>query len=96
MVAAFFFVGVAFGCTVPTNVVAGRRIPDEVRSSVFGFLQGVILVGFGIGSVAGGALAEQVGVRQALVWCGAVIAVVAGWTLVAPVAAPADAPSRAD
>jgi len=96
MMAAFFFVGVAFGCTVPTNVVAGRRIPDTVRSSVFGFLQGVILVGFGIGSVAGGALAEQVGVREALVWCGAAIAVVATWTLLAPVSAPAGAPAPAE
>lgn len=96
MVAAFFFVGVAFGCTVPTNVVAGRRIPDAVRSSVFGFLQGVILVGFGIGSVAGGALAEQIGVREAVVWCGAAIAVIAAATYLAPVRVPADSPAAAD
>ena len=63
---AFLGCGVAFGCTVPTNIVAGRRIPNDIRASAFGFLQGMILAGFGVGSFVGGALADRLGVREAL------------------------------
>ena len=79
MLIAFFFTGVAFACTVPTNVVAGRRIPNEVRSSAFGFLQGAILVGFGLGSVGGGIVAERLGVQRALALCGVIILASATW-----------------
>ena len=79
MLIAFFFTGVAFACTVPTNVVAGRRIPNEVRSSAFSFLQGAILVGFGLGSVGGGIVAERLGVQRALALCGVIILASATW-----------------
>ena len=85
MWAGFLACGVAFGCTVPTNVVAGRRIPDEIRSSAFGFLQGLILVGFGIGSFLGGALAERVGVEDAMIYLGVTILVLGSLLLSSPV-----------
>lgn len=63
----FVFTGVVFASAVPTNAVAGVRIPDEVRASTFGLVQGVILGAQGLGAAVGGILSDGVGVQTACV-----------------------------
>lgn len=54
----FFAVGVGFSASIPTNTAAGRRIPDEIRASTFGILQGVVVGAHALGAAAGGLLAS--------------------------------------
>jgi MFS family permease len=63
----FAFTGVIFASAVPTNAVAGVRIPDEVRASTFGLVQGVILGAQGLGAAVGGILSNGLGVQTACV-----------------------------
>ena len=67
VVLAFIGAGVTFAASVPSNTVAGRRIPDEVRASVFSVLQGVVLGAHALGAVVGGVAASWVGVTNAMV-----------------------------
>jgi predicted MFS family arabinose efflux permease len=88
---AYFMVGVAFTASVPSNTVAGIRIPDEHRSSVFGILQGVIMGSFSIGIFVGGQLAGIFGVQEFVVTASALLSLVGFWAWVrAP--GEADAP----
>jgi predicted MFS family arabinose efflux permease len=54
----FFGVGVSFAASIPTNTAAGRRIPDDIRASTFGILQGVVVGAHALGAAAGGLLAN--------------------------------------
>ena len=67
VVVAFMGAGVTFAATVPANAVAGRRIPDDVRASVFSVLQGFILGAHALGAVVGGLAASWLGVANAMV-----------------------------
>ncbi len=78
----YFMVGVAFTASVPSNTVAGIRIPDEHRSSVFGILQGVIMGSFSIGIFVGGQLAGIFGVQEFVVVASALLALVGFWAWV--------------
>lgn len=79
---AFFMIGVAFAASVPSNTVAGMRIPDERRSSVFGILQGLILGTFSIGIFVGGQLAGIVGVQEFVIGAAGLLTLVGLWAWV--------------
>lgn len=55
----FFGIGISFVASIPTNTAAGRRIPDEIRASTFGILQGVVIGAHALGAATGGVLANQ-------------------------------------
>lgn len=57
--------GVVFAVIVPSNVVVGRRVPSDVRASVFGYLQGSLMAASALGAAVAGSLAEAVGVGPA-------------------------------
>ncbi len=63
----FFFVGVTFTGIIPVNAAAGRRIPQDIRASTFGLIQAALLGAQGLGALAGGGLAELIGIRQSVV-----------------------------
>jgi MFS family permease len=67
VIVPFVAVGVVFGAGLLGNVVLGRSIPDEMRSSAFGLLQAVVLAVQGLGALVGGLAAQFVGVRAACV-----------------------------
>ncbi|MCP5028111.1 MAG: MFS transporter [Actinomycetia bacterium] len=84
--AAFALVGVVFSFTTTTNVVVGRRLPDENRVAIFSILQTGVFLGLGLGSLAGGFLSNATspemaaGAALALAACG----LLAGLTQVGP------------
>lgn len=55
---AFALVGVIFSFASMTNVVVGRRLPDENRVAIFSILQTGVFLGLSVGSLAGGVLSE--------------------------------------
>ena len=61
----FLGVGIIFGTLIPTNTVAGTRLPNESRASAFGLAQGVLYFAQGAGAAAGGVIASIWGVRMA-------------------------------
>jgi MFS family permease len=65
LVLAFAAVGVTLGSVIPTNTVAGTRLPNESRASAFGLAQGVLFGADAAGAAIGGLLTAVVGVRGA-------------------------------
>lgn len=61
----FFGIGIGFAAAIPTNTAAGRRIPDEIRASTFGILQGVVVGAHALGAAFGGLIATWVSLRFA-------------------------------
>ncbi|RPI10328.1 MAG: MFS transporter, partial [Actinobacteria bacterium] len=81
----FTAVGVTLGSAVPTNTVAGTRLPNESRASAFGLAQGTLLAADGAGALLGGILASVFDVRVAcIVAAGYLLAVGAFGALFAP------------
>jgi hypothetical protein len=85
----FAMLGVVFASRIPGNQVAGLRIPDPVRASAFGILNGLMMTAMGLAAVLGGVLGDRIGVRMACVAFLAVGAAVAAHSAVAP---PRDEP----
>ena len=56
----FFGIGISFAASIPTNTAAGRRIPDEIRASTFGILQGVVVGAHALGAATGGLVANRI------------------------------------
>jgi len=59
--AGYFSIGVAFAMVIPAYAVVGTRLPEDIRATAFGLLQGVLLGAQAIAAIAGGALANLVG-----------------------------------
>lgn len=59
--AGFFSVGVVFAMVIPAYAVVGTRLPEEIRATAFGLLQGMLLGGQALASILGGGLAILVG-----------------------------------
>ena len=62
---AFGLVGVIFSFASMTNVVVGRRLPDENRVAIFSILQTGVFLGLSLGSLAGGLISEATGPETA-------------------------------
>jgi MFS family permease len=62
---AYALVGAGYVFVTFSNLVVGRRIPEESRPSVFAVLQASVFVATSSGSLLVGGLAELVGVRVA-------------------------------
>ena len=60
-IAAFFSIGIVFAMVIPAYAVVGTRMPEEMRATAFGLLQGMLLGGQALASIAGGGLAVAVG-----------------------------------
>jgi predicted MFS family arabinose efflux permease len=69
----FVGVGVVFGTLIPTNTVAGTRLPNESRASAFGLAQGALYFAEGGGAAVGGIIASVWSVRTACVGAMAVV-----------------------
>ena len=63
--AGFFSIGISFAMVIPAYAVVGTRLPEEMRASGFGLLQGLLLGGQALASIAGGGLAILVGAGPA-------------------------------
>jgi MFS family permease len=59
--AGFFSIGVVFAMVIPAYSVVGPRLPEDIRSSAFGLMQGMLLGGQALGSIIGGWLSLWVG-----------------------------------
>ncbi len=59
--AGFFSIGVVFAMVIPAYAVVGTRLPEDIRATAFGLLQGMLLGGQALASIAGGGLALLVG-----------------------------------
>ena len=59
--AGYFSIGVVFAMVIPAYAVVGVRLPEDIRASAFGLLQGLLLGGQALASIAGGGLAVLVG-----------------------------------
>lgn len=57
----FFSVGVVSAMVIPAYAVVGTRLPEGIRATAFGLLQGLLLGGAALASIAGGGLAVLVG-----------------------------------
>ena len=55
---AFALVGVVFLVVTTTNVVVGRRLPDDNRVSIFSILQSGVFLGLSLGALLGGVMSE--------------------------------------
>ena len=55
---AFALVGVTFSFVTTTNMVVGRRIPDQNRVGIFSILQSGVFLGFSLGALMGGVISE--------------------------------------
>lgn len=55
---AFFLVGVVFSFVTLTNVVCGRRLPDDNRVAIFSMLQTGVFLGLTLGALLGGVVSE--------------------------------------
>ena len=71
---AFGLVGVIFSFASMTNVVVGRRLPDENRVAIFSILQTGVFLGLSVGSLLGGLVSEATSPEVA---AGAALAVAA-------------------
>jgi hypothetical protein len=83
--------GVVFASRIPGNQVAGLRIPDPVRASAFGILNGLMMTAMGLAAVLGGVLGDRIGVREACAAFLVIGAVVAAHAAAAPPRDPVDA-----
>lgn len=63
--AGYFSIGVAFAMVIPAYAVVGTRLPEDIRATAFGLLQGLLLGGQALASIAGGGLALLVGAGPA-------------------------------
>jgi MFS family permease len=72
----FFAIGVGFAASIPTNTAAGRRIPDDIRASTFGILQGIVVGSHALGAAVGGVVANATDVSFAATFGGASLAVI--------------------
>ncbi|MEX2555765.1 MAG: MFS transporter [Actinomycetota bacterium] len=59
--AGYFSIGVVFAMVIPAYAVVGTRLPADIRATAFGLLQGMLLGGQALASIAGGGLAVLVG-----------------------------------
>ncbi|HJR19520.1 MAG TPA: MFS transporter [Actinomycetota bacterium] len=59
--AGFFSVGVVFAMVIPAYAVVGTRLPEDIRATAFGLLQGMLLGGQALASIIGGGVAVLVG-----------------------------------
>ncbi len=59
--AGFFSIGIMFAMVIPVYAVLGTRLPDEMRATAFGLLQGMLLGSEALAAIAGGGLAVAVG-----------------------------------
>lgn len=64
-IVGFFSIGLAFAMIIPTYAVIGPRVPEEMRATAFGLLQGLLLGTQALASILGGALAVVVGAGPA-------------------------------
>ncbi len=83
----FLGVGAVFGTLIPTNTVAGTRLPNESRASAFGLALGALLFAQGLGAALGGAIASIWDVRTA---CISAMVVALGAGLFYAVSVPVD------
>ena len=72
--AAFVFVGTMFAFVSMTNVVVGRRLPEENRVPIFSILQSGVFLGLSTGALLGGILSDATSPEVA---AGAALAVAA-------------------
>jgi len=63
--AGFFSIGIAFAMVIPAYAVVGTRLPEEMRATAFGLLQGMLLGSQALAALAGGGLAVAVGAGPA-------------------------------
>ena len=76
IVFAFIAVGVTLGSAIPTNTVAGSRLPNESRASAFGLINGILLAADAGGAAIGALVAALLDVRAAcIIAMGMVLAV---------------------
>ena len=61
----FALVGIMFSFVPMTNVVVGRRLPDENRVSIFSILQSGVFLGLSVGALLGGILSDAVSPESA-------------------------------
>jgi predicted MFS family arabinose efflux permease len=78
---AFALVGVIFSFVTMTNVVVGRRLPDDNRVTIFSVLQTGVFLGLSVGALSGGILSEATSPERA---AGAALAI-AGASLFAAI-----------
>lgn len=72
MAASLFVAGLPSGAAqVAMSTYVQSQVPDERRGVVFGALSSRVMWLMPLGPVVLGLLAEQVGARQAIAWCGA-------------------------
>ncbi|MEO1062086.1 MAG: MFS transporter [Actinomycetota bacterium] len=55
---AFGLIGVVFSFASPTNIVVGRRLPEDNRVAIFSILQTGVFLGLSVGSLGGGFFSE--------------------------------------
>ncbi len=72
----FACVGGIFVLSTTGNIVAGRRIPAEIRVGTFAVLQASVYVGIGVGSFLGGIVSERTSPQAAAGWAMALCVVV--------------------
>ncbi len=82
VVLAFGAVGVTLGSVIPTNTVAGTRLPNESRASAFGLAQGVLFGADAAGAAIGGLLTAAFGVRGACLTAMGFVLAVGLWGMV--------------
>jgi predicted MFS family arabinose efflux permease len=58
-------VGIMFSFVPMTNVVVGRRLPDENRVSIFSILQSGVFLGLSVGALLGGILSDALSPESA-------------------------------
>lgn len=61
LLAVFFAAGFMFQASMAANILVGKRIPGEHRSTVFGLLQALVLISNGVGAYVGGVFVEWFG-----------------------------------
>ncbi len=69
-------VGGIFVLSTTGNIVAGRRIPPEIRVGTFAVLQASVYVAVGVGAFGGGLFSERTSPANAAGWALAICAVV--------------------
>jgi MFS family permease len=63
----FVAVGVIFASGIPANTVMGTEVPDDIRASAFGILNGVLRATNAVAAIAAVGLASAVGIRATYV-----------------------------
>jgi MFS family permease len=80
----FLAVGAISAAGVPTNAVAGTRLPDDVRATSFGIVQGLLQGAVAAGAALSGLLASHIGARSACTSMLVATAVVGIWAATRP------------